>query len=317
MAPDGGGDDQLDELYLDDGPICQLDGMDDSFLDDIEDDVASLPEVNKHDGTKINIINTNARSLCPKIDSLIDCFEELDVTLGVVTETWLADGESLDRDVRDLAKGAGLGMVCLNRRANDRGVAHGGVAVIHNTAACTLTRLELPNPEGFEVLITLSCLPGHARKLLTVACYLPPNYPVQKGKEALDHIENVVLELKRRYRDPFILVPVTSINGRSRMPCRNSLTSVKNRSGLPGTITALTGFLPTLGDPLSSLALSRRSNLNLDTPDPVATTRLRLPEQTCQGTGPSSGYHTNTDTSTRKQWKSLGYGWRGRTGRMW
>ena len=33
-----------------------------------------------------------------KIDSLIDCFEELDVTLGVVTETWLASGESLDRE---------------------------------------------------------------------------------------------------------------------------------------------------------------------------------------------------------------------------
>ena len=31
--------------------------------------------------TPINIINTNATSLCNKIDSLIDCFEELDVTL--------------------------------------------------------------------------------------------------------------------------------------------------------------------------------------------------------------------------------------------
>ena len=42
--------------------------------------------------------------------------------------------------------------------------------------------------------------------MLTVACYLPPNYPVPKGREALDHIENVVRELKRRYRDPFIIV---------------------------------------------------------------------------------------------------------------
>ena len=107
--------------------------MDDSFLDDVKENPVS-PDVkeNKHDGTNINIINTNARSLCPKIDSLINCYEELDVTLGVVTETWLADGDSLDGDIRDLAKGAGLGMICLNRKANDRGVAHGGVAVIHN-----------------------------------------------------------------------------------------------------------------------------------------------------------------------------------------
>lgn len=182
--------------------------MDDSILDDCDDtsDEEDAPEDNKNDGTKINIINTNARSLCPKIDSLIDCFEEMNVTLGVVTEMWLADGESLDRDVQDLAKGAGLGMICLNRRPNDRGVAHGGVAVIHNMSTCTLSRIDLPNPGEFEVLVTLSNLPGHSRKLITIACYLPPNYHVQRGRDALDHIKNVVLEVKRRYKDPFVLV---------------------------------------------------------------------------------------------------------------
>ena len=137
---------------------------------------------------------------------MVDCFEELDVTLGVITETWLADGKSLTRDIQDLAAGAGLGMVCLNRRPNDRGVAHGGVAVVHNTASCTLAKIDLPNPGNFEVLVTMSNIPGHSRKLLTVACYLPPNYNTRRGKEALDHIENVVMELKRRYRDPFIMV---------------------------------------------------------------------------------------------------------------
>ena len=181
-----------------------MDGNDDDILDSLSEN--ENEDENKTDGTAINIINTNARSLCPKIESLIDCCEELDVTLGIVTETWLADGESLDQDVRDLAKGAGLGMICLNRQPNDRGVAHGGVAVVHNTATSSLTRLDLPNPGGFEVLVTMSNLQGHSRKLLTVACYLPPNYNVQKGREALSHIEDVVLELKRRYKDPFIVV---------------------------------------------------------------------------------------------------------------
>ena len=108
----------------------QLDGMDDSILDEIDDEadqndstepVRSVDEGNKSHCTPINIINTNARSLCPKIDSLIDCFEEMDVTLGIVTETWLADGESLDRDIQDLAKGAGLDMICLNRDPRRQG----------------------------------------------------------------------------------------------------------------------------------------------------------------------------------------------------
>ena len=101
-----------DELYLQGPNICQLDGMDDDVLDLIESE-SEIEDVNKGKGTQINIINTNARSLCPKIGSLIDCFEELDGTLGIITETWLADGESLDQDVADLARGAGLGMVCL------------------------------------------------------------------------------------------------------------------------------------------------------------------------------------------------------------
>ena len=178
--------------------------MDDDVLDEIVE--TEREEENKIKGTQINIINTNARSLCPKIDSLIDCFEELDGTIAVVTETWLADGPSLDADIGDLIRGAGLGMACLNRQPNDRGVAHGGVAVVHSTSACTLTKLDMPNPGNFEVLTTLSNVPGHARKLLTVACYLPPNYNVQRGKDALEHIENVVIDLKRKYKDPFIIV---------------------------------------------------------------------------------------------------------------
>ena len=65
---------------------------------------------------------------------------------------------------------------------------------------------DLPNPEGYEVLASISSLPGYSRKLLCVGCYLPPNYPVPKGKAALEHIENVIRDLKRTYQDPFILV---------------------------------------------------------------------------------------------------------------
>ena len=54
----------------------------------------------------ITIINTNARSLTPKIDSLLDCFNELQADIAVVTETWLKSGPGLERDLDDLEKGA-------------------------------------------------------------------------------------------------------------------------------------------------------------------------------------------------------------------
>ena len=66
---------------------------------------------NKMTRTPITILNTNARSLCPKIQSFIYYFEEMDALIGVVTETWLVDGEKLEGDMVDLAAGTGIGMI--------------------------------------------------------------------------------------------------------------------------------------------------------------------------------------------------------------
>ena len=88
-----------------------------------------MVENNQELGTNITVLNTNARSLCPKIESLIDCFDDMQATIGIVTETWLADGESLAEDIADLSAGTGIGLVCLNRERNGAGVAHGGVSV--------------------------------------------------------------------------------------------------------------------------------------------------------------------------------------------
>ena len=66
--------------------------------------------------TKITIINTNARSLKPKIDSLLDCINETEADFAVLTETWLQEaGVSELKD--DLSRGAGLGILARNRRA--------------------------------------------------------------------------------------------------------------------------------------------------------------------------------------------------------
>ena len=77
------------------------------------------------------IVNTNARSLCPKINSLVDCFEEVGAQLGVITKTWLSDGIGLEDDVRDFVLGTGLGMLYRNRPENSRGFSHGGVAIVY------------------------------------------------------------------------------------------------------------------------------------------------------------------------------------------
>ena len=63
---------------------------------------------------KFTFLNTNARSLSPKINSLIECFDEMDASVAIVTETWLTDGGGLEEDLDMLEAGSGLGSVVLN-----------------------------------------------------------------------------------------------------------------------------------------------------------------------------------------------------------
>ena len=87
---------------------------------------------------KITLINTNARSLCPKINSLIDCLQELSASIGVITETWLNAGSGLAEDEEDFEDGTGYGMISRCREPGARGVAHGGVLVVFRKSDCGL-----------------------------------------------------------------------------------------------------------------------------------------------------------------------------------
>ena len=103
--------------------------------------------------------NTNSRLLCPKIESLIDCYEELEVDVGIITETWFKDGPELDQSLMDLELGAGI-----NREANpSTGVAHGGVAVLYKNKIGSFKKLDYPNPENFEVLPVVGSLKGQSK----------------------------------------------------------------------------------------------------------------------------------------------------------
>ena len=120
----------------------------------------------------------------------------------------MKDGKELDELVQDLSLGAGLGMINKNRRPGERGVAHGGVAVIWKESVCSLKQVDLkvPNPQEFEVLVAAGSLHGHTRKLVVVACYIPPNYSKKKGNDALEYVSDTVVELKRRFKDPYLLI---------------------------------------------------------------------------------------------------------------
>ena len=155
-------------------------------------------EKNKIDFT---FINTNARSLCPKMSSLIDCFGDLSASIGVITETWLTDGESLQEDIDDLVLGTGLQMICRNRDPNERGFSHGGLAIVFRDAVVNLRQVSLRNPEKLEALMATGKVKGCPRGMAVVGCYAPPNYSTARARMAMDLAAGAVAEAKRTLED--------------------------------------------------------------------------------------------------------------------
>ena len=102
--------------------------------------------------TMFTIINGNARSLTPKLESFIDCFNEAEASIGVVTETWMGGGDSVVEE--ELSEGHGIGFAHRNRTARaQNGQFYGGVAVAWRGSHCSMKRLEVSNPDDFEVFV--------------------------------------------------------------------------------------------------------------------------------------------------------------------
>ena len=108
-------------------------------------------ENKKTDYTVFTMINTNARPLCPKINSLLDTIEELEASLAIVTKTRLADGQTLEEDKQDLLLRAGVSMLCRNRQRDSRGLAYDGVTIFYREDMIKFNPLDFANPRSFEI----------------------------------------------------------------------------------------------------------------------------------------------------------------------
>ena len=148
----------------------------DESIGELEKNVVNRNQNKNEQYTVFTMINTNARSLCPKINSLIDSIDELDASMAIITETWLADGAGLDEDLQDLFLGAGISAICKNRPPDARGLAYGGVGLFFKEDAVHFKRIDYDNPENFEVLAAVGTLRGHCRKMVVIACYVPVSY---------------------------------------------------------------------------------------------------------------------------------------------
>ena len=142
------------------------------------------------------MINTNARSIKPKMNCFVDNFKELDLTFAVITETWLTDGDVLSMQVENLLLGSGLSLFTRNRPPNIAGFSHGGIAIVTRESCSKFKVFDFPNPDGYEVMAVSGSVLKLSRKVFIIACYMPPNYRVPRAKGCFEHVNNLILEIK-------------------------------------------------------------------------------------------------------------------------
>ena len=123
----------------------------------------------------MKLLLTNARSLSPKIESLHDYFEEHELDVALITESWLRDSRVLDRDVVDLEHGTDLKIIYRNRapkRASLRPVG-GGVSIVFNKNTCSLRERKIRGNK-FELVAAVGRVARVPRKVAFFCLYIEP-----------------------------------------------------------------------------------------------------------------------------------------------
>ena len=78
----------------------------------------------------VNIMLTNARSLLPKLKSLVDAFQSLELHCAAITETWFKGGMNLRRKLEEIEEKEGLKVIHKSRDGRGKKVG-GGVAIVY------------------------------------------------------------------------------------------------------------------------------------------------------------------------------------------
>ena len=149
---------------------------------------------------KMNFALANARSLMPKLQSLIDYFDEYGLAFSVMTETWIQGGRETNKSINDMLDGSHIGLI---RR--DRGKRGGGVAIAYDTRRAKLKKYVVQN-NRFEIVCAHGKINNNSRRIAIFAVYLPPKQTTSATKEVESCIADSILKLKSESKDPLIIV---------------------------------------------------------------------------------------------------------------
>ena len=174
-------------------------------------------DANKH--KKIRALLTNARSLSPKIMSLITYFEELELDIAIVSESWLADSTTLTEDLAELELGTDLSVIYKNRPlrlTSRRCTAGGGIAIVFNKLKCKLVEEKIRGNK-FEVVCAKGRFPGLNNTVIIVGIYIQPRMKASEFDELRSVLADKIMIEKTKTCDPLFII-AGDLNKRDLLP---------------------------------------------------------------------------------------------------
>ena len=184
----------------------------DTSMNEVDDTVVENTTENDNISNNLSLrtiafLNTNARSLGPKITSLADCFEEKRLDLATVTETWFQSDRLRQELEQEMTDKHALCMISRERsRAAANGRQYGGVAMVFRRRTCKFDVFPLVNDDDHEVLAAVGKITGIKGKVFCLSCYAPPNLTVTQARSMIEYVSDVIGEAKRSFAECTIIV---------------------------------------------------------------------------------------------------------------
>ena len=153
-----------------------------------------------------NLLLTNARSLAPKLESLIEHITEYDISAAIVSESWLRPGAQLEQEIDDLRKAEGLDLIHHSRKLSKKGrPAGGGVAIITKRSTCILKEFKITRGRA-EIVCAVGRVIGCSRKIALIGAYISPRCKAAQVNDALEKLCDAIRKIKETFNDPFITI---------------------------------------------------------------------------------------------------------------
>ena len=155
---------------------------------------------------EIRCLLTNARSLMPKMDSMIDAFRSLDLNFASITETWFRGGKALANKLTEVEGSSGIKILHRSRDGRIKKTG-GGVALAFNMGNCNFKNRHLKHVDKqFEVMCATGSVGKIPRRVVVFVIYVPPSTRVAEVAKLKEAIGAEITSVRRAFKNPIIIV---------------------------------------------------------------------------------------------------------------